>query len=129
MSPAFTTIPAPEVGKELLRLLPEQGSFELQRDQSGKTHDWHFHSLDEELFILSGQVLLFWVTGRNECHEKYCVPGTWITLPAGTRHGSVAGHEGAVYMIRPKDGQTAQTTFLRPGECEHPAPSFARAGA
>ncbi|GAA3647247.1 YqcI/YcgG family protein [Streptomyces chitinivorans] len=48
--------------------------------------------------------------------------GTWITLPAGTVHGSLTGPRGAVYMIRPRDGRTAETTFLADGEHPHPTP-------
>jgi quercetin dioxygenase-like cupin family protein len=123
VSPQFKTLPAPAVG-DLMELLPEQGSFELQHDQSGKTHNWHFHSLDEELFILTGAALLFWVDQDGGYHQQDCTSGTWITLPAGTRHGSVAGPDGAIYMIRPEGGQTARTTFLDPGEHPYPAPAF-----
>ncbi len=128
MSPRFTTLPVPAAGG-LAELLPEQGSFELQRDQAGKTHNWHHHSLDEELFILTGAALLFWTDEDKRYHEQRCDAGTWITLPAGTRHGSVAGPEGAVYMIRPEGGQTARTTFLDPTEHPHPAPSFPMEGS
>ncbi|MER6049465.1 cupin domain-containing protein [Streptomyces sp. NPDC001793] len=125
----FTIEPTPELSPQLLRLLPEQGSFELQHDQAGKTHNWHHHSLDEELFVISGEVLLFWVDGEGEYHERRCEPGTWITLPAGTRHGSVAGATDVVYMIRPENGRTARTTFLEPAEFPHPTPSFAQGRA
>lgn len=128
MSPQFKTLPTPAVG-ELGELLPEQGSFELQNDQSGKTHNWHYHSLDEELFILGGAALLFWNDEAGDYREQHCAPGTWITLPAGTRHGSVAGPDGAVYMIRPEGGQTARTTFLDPADHPHPAPSFTPEGS
>lgn len=126
MSPAFSDLAVPEIGKELIELLPEQGSFELQHDQAGKIHNWHFHSLDEELFVLSGTVLLFWTDEGEAYHERQCAPGTWIKLPAGTRHGSVAGPDDAVYMIRPQDGRTAQTTFLGAADYPHPSPSFPR---
>lgn len=129
MSPAFKPFPVPSLGRQLVELLPEQGSFELQHDQPAKTHDWHRHNLDEDLLIITGEALLFWVEDDGEYRERLCPPGTWITLPAGTRHGSVAGPDGAVYMIRPKDGRTAETTFLIPAEHPHPTPRFARAGA
>jgi quercetin dioxygenase-like cupin family protein len=114
VSPQFTRLDVPEISQGLDRLLPEQGSFELQHDQPGKTHNWHFHSLDEELFVLRGDVTLFWHDG--EYAESHCAAGTWITLPAGTVHGSTAGEQGAVYVIRPEGGRTARTTFLEPAQ-------------
>lgn len=118
MSPRFTTATPPELSTELTGLLPHQGSFELQNDQPGKTHNWHHHSLDEELFVISGDVTLFW-TGADGYQEKHCPAGTWITLPAGTVHGSTAGPQGCIYMIRPEGGATAKTTFLTPEEFPH----------
>jgi quercetin dioxygenase-like cupin family protein len=129
VSPTFTTEPVPVLGQDLLRLLPGQGSFELQNDQPGKTHNWHHHSLDEELFIISGRALLFWSDSEHVYHEQECPAGTWISLPVGTRHGSVAGPDGAVYMIRPKDGRTAQTIFLEPDAFPHPTPTYERLSA
>lgn len=123
MTPQFVHSEPPAVSPELRRLLPTQGSFELQNDQPGKVHNWHRHSLDEELFVLSGEVLLFW-TMKGRYHEQACPAGTWITLPAGVVHGSAASREGAVYMIRPEDGRTAETTFLPPEEYPHPTPSL-----
>jgi quercetin dioxygenase-like cupin family protein len=123
MSPKFTTQDTPEISPGIRRLLPEQGSFELQNDGPGKVHDWHRHSLDEELFVISGEVLLFW-SERGEYHERKCSQGTWITLPAGTVHGSVASSDGAIYMIRPQDGRTAETTFLPPESRPHPTPAL-----
>jgi len=116
--PLFTTDTTPQLPTRLTELLPSQGSLELQRDQPGKTHSWHRHSVDEELFVLEGDVTLFWHDG-NARHEQHCGIGAWIRLPAGTLHGSTAGPGGAVYMIRPEDGQTAETVFLAPEE--HPA--------
>lgn len=121
MSPRFDDRTAPAVPADLAELLPFQGSFELQNDQPGKVHNWHRHSLDEELFILRGSALLFW-DADGAYRERECPAGTWITLPAGTVHGSLAGPEGAVYMIRPRDGRTAETTFLTEEEHPHPAP-------
>jgi quercetin dioxygenase-like cupin family protein len=126
MSPRFDRHRPPEIGAELLNLLPEQGSFELQHDQPGKTHAWHHHSLDEELLILSGDALLFWDDPTTGYQERHCPSGTWITLPAGIVHGSTAGAGGAVYMIRPTDGRTAKTVFLDPAEHPHPTPPPAR---
>ncbi len=114
MSPQFTRRDVPEISQGLDSLLPPQGSFELQHDQPAKTHNWHFHSLDEELFVMRGDVKLFWFD--EEYHEAHCPAGTWITLPAGTVHGSTAGADGAIYVIRPEGGATAKTTFLEPSE-------------
>jgi quercetin dioxygenase-like cupin family protein len=117
VSPKFSEVPVPTLPENVLDLLPEQGSFELQNDQPGKTHNWHYHSLDEELFVLSGAVTLFW--SEDEYREQNCPAGTWITLPARTVHGSTAGADGAVYVIRPQGGATAQTTFLGPEDYPH----------
>ncbi len=121
MSPRFDYAVPPEISPEIQRLLPEQGSFELQHDQPGKVHDWHRHSLDEELFVISGDVVLFW-SADDHYEQRECPAGTWITLPAGTVHGSLAGATGAHYMIRPEGGRTAVTTFLSAQEHPHPTP-------
>lgn len=121
MTPRFDPVPIPALPDDLRALLPEQGSFELQHDQPGKVHDWHHHSLDEELFVIVGDVQLFWADADG-LRERHCPPGTWITLPAGTVHGSVAGERGAVYMIRPEGGRTAETTFLDPSDHPYPTP-------
>jgi len=121
MSPAFTVEERPDLSGGLLALLPRQGSFELQNDQPGKLHSWHSHDLDEELFVMVGEALLFWEE-NGTLHTRVCPSGTWITLPAGTVHGSIAGPAGAIYMIRPEDGRTAVTTFLAPEQHPHPIP-------
>jgi quercetin dioxygenase-like cupin family protein len=128
MNPKFDHRTPPAISEDMTALLPHQGSFELQQDQPGKVHDWHFHSLDEELFILRGDALLFW-DADSVYQERHCVAGTWITLPAGTVHGSVAGADGMVYIIRPQDGRTAQTTFLAPAEHPHATPGPSRSPA
>ncbi|QIE43570.1 cupin domain-containing protein (plasmid) [Rhodobacteraceae bacterium SC52] len=78
----------------LMRLLPDQGSIEVQRDVEGKEHAWHRHATDETLVVLEGSVRFYWDQG-----EKICGPGTVISLPAGMLHGSVALEGGAVYLI------------------------------
>lgn len=118
-NPRFDTGPPPSLPDLLAELLPVQGSLEVQRDQPGKTHSWHAHSLDEELFVLGGDVTLFWHDGSVR-RERLCGAGTRISLPAGTVHGSTAGADGAVYVIRPEGGQTADTVFLAPEQ--YPAP-------
>ena len=122
MNPSFTERSVPALDEALVRLLPEQGSFELQHDQPAKVHNWHRHSLDEELFVVAGDVVLFWDDGGT-CREQHCPAGTWITLPAGTVHGSIAGRDGATYMIRPEGGASAQTEFLAADQFPHPTPS------
>jgi FPC/CPF motif-containing protein YcgG/quercetin dioxygenase-like cupin family protein len=112
-SPRFDTSPPPSLPDRLAELLPVQGSMELQRDQPGKTHNWHSHSESEELFVLTGEVLLFWNDGSVR-RERLCGAGSRIILPAGTVHGSTAGADGAVYVICPEGGQTAETVFLTP---------------
>lgn len=116
--PSFTehTVAAP-MG-DLAELLPQQGSMEIQNDKPGKTHDWHFHSVDEELFVLDGHVLLFW-SENGVREERTCSTGEKIILPAGTVHGSTASDVGATYIIRPDNGGAAITTFLTADQDPH----------
>ena len=83
-----------DLGPLIEKLLPDQGSIEVQRDVPGKEHAWHDHSTDETLVIIDGSVRFYWEGG-----EKICGKGTVISLPAGTRHGSVALGDGATYLI------------------------------
>ena len=124
MTPRFGHADPPAVSPELRRLPPAQGGLELQHDQPGEIHDRHRHSIDEELFVLDGKVLLFW-SADGRYHRRTCAEGTWISLPAGVVHGSVAGRDGSVHMIRPEDGRTAETTFLTPEAHPHPTPRTA----
>jgi len=78
----------------LKQLLPDQGSIEIHRDVAGKEHAWHRHGADETLVILDGYVRFYWDQG-----ERLCGPGTMISLPAGTMHGTVALEGGATYAI------------------------------
>ncbi len=89
-----TTVNIDNLRPLLMRLLPDQGAIEMQRDVPGKEHAWHRHKTDETLVILEGQVRFYWDQG-----EKICGPGTVISLPAGMMHGSVALDSGAVYLI------------------------------
>lgn len=79
---------------EISSMLPVQGSIEVQRDAPGKEHSMHIHETDETLLILAGSLRFYWDGG-----EKICQPGDAIRLPAGTRHGSVALADGAIYAI------------------------------
>jgi FPC/CPF motif-containing protein YcgG/quercetin dioxygenase-like cupin family protein len=110
--PEFTQVASREIQLDLLELVPRQGSIELQHDQPGKIFSWHQHDLDEELYVLSGSLTLFWVGSDGGYRERHCEPGARIRLPAGTIHGSTAHGDGAHYIIRPQDGRTAVTTFL-----------------
>lgn len=117
------------ISSDVLRpLLPDQGSIELQRDQPGKVHDWHWHSVDEELFLMEGDITLFWSEG-GERRERLCSAGEVIRLSAGTLHGSVAGAGGGVYVIRAVDGVAAETVFLGPGDDPHITAPACPAGA
>lgn len=111
-SPAFSSDIAVELPSELVGLLPGQGSIELQHDGPGKIFTWHFHSVDEELFVLDGEITLFWQDSEGAFRQALCEPGVRISLPAGTIHGSVAGSDGATYVIRPL-GASPRTEFLQ----------------
>jgi len=89
-----TNVDTTHLGPLLDRLLPDQGSIELQRDVEGKEHCWHRHETDETLVILEGAVRFYWDQG-----ERICAPGTVISLPAGMMHGSIALDGGATYLI------------------------------
>ena len=78
----------------ILRLLPEQGSIELQHDAAGKVHHLHTHPVDEILLIISGRLNFMWDGG-----ERIVSAGDTIMLPAGTLHQSEALEGGAVYAI------------------------------
>ncbi len=78
----------------IFQSLPDQGNVEVQRDVPGKEHFWHTHQKDETIVVLDGELRFYWDEG-----EKICSPGDVISLPAGTRHGSVAADGGATYLI------------------------------
>ncbi|WP_395686010.1 cupin domain-containing protein [Aestuariivirga sp.] len=82
----------------VLKSLPEQGCVEIQRDMPGKEHSWHQHATNETIVVLHGSLRFYWDEGAAECG-----PGDAISLPAGTRHGSVALDDGATYMIAFRD--------------------------
>ncbi len=99
MSPTIKTHDLAEPGA-LYHLLPEQGSIELQRDAAGKIHDWHYHSVDEELYLLEGELELSWIQD-DQRRDHCCRGGSMVHLPAGTVHRSQAGRGQCVYIIRP----------------------------
>ena len=81
--------------KELIfSSLPKQGAIEVQNDAPGKEHAWHQHQNDETIVVLKGSLKFYSEEGETICH-----PGTLISLPSGTRHGSIAQEQGAVYII------------------------------
>jgi quercetin dioxygenase-like cupin family protein len=87
-------LPVPQLPSLLLDALPDQGSIELQHDAAKKEHAWHAHQTDETLIILAGAFRLY-----REGGSEICRLGNVIKLPAGTRHGSIALDEGAIYLI------------------------------
>jgi len=108
----FDSHELPDLPAPLVHLLPQQGSIELQNDSPGKTHDWHYHTVAEELLVLAGSVMLVWKE-QGAVEHRPCGAGTRITLAAETAHASTAGPDGAVYLIRPLDGG-ADTVWLAP---------------
>ncbi|MBL4644916.1 MAG: cupin domain-containing protein [Rhizobiales bacterium] len=78
----------------IFQSLPDQGNVEVQRDVPGKEHFWHTHKKDETIVVLDGELRFYWDEG-----EEICNAGDVISLPAGTRHGSVATDGGATYLI------------------------------
>ncbi|MDQ3403490.1 MAG: hypothetical protein M3548_08860 [Actinomycetota bacterium] len=111
MGPTITLEPDASLSDRIATFLPKQGSFEVQHDQPGKTHNWHRHSVDETLFIVEGVLNVFWQED-GEVRESACGVNSRLDLPANTVHGSTAGESGCVYLIVPADGATAATTFL-----------------
>jgi quercetin dioxygenase-like cupin family protein len=76
------------------RLLPDQGCIEVQRDVPGREHAWHMHDVDETIVVIDGALKFYWDNG-----EQICGPGDVVSLPAKTRHGSIAQERGATYLI------------------------------
>ncbi|MCW5261849.1 cupin domain-containing protein [Verminephrobacter eiseniae] len=80
--------------EDVIQILPEQGCIEVQHDGPGKVHDWHQHANEETLIILKGKM-----TFALESGVHVCGPGDMLHLCANDRHRSVAGPQGAVYLI------------------------------
>ena len=100
------------------RYLPVQGGIELQRDQPGKVHSWHSHSVHETLVVLDGQLFVEFVEQADAgpvVHSATAGQGVRIELSAKTVHQSTAGSDGCVYFIIPEGGKAAVTI-------SHPAP-------
>ena len=93
----FSSLPATPLSDAaglIAKMLPRQGSIEVQHDQPGKEHAWHTHPTDETLVILEGSVRFYFEGG-----ERICRSGDVIHLPAFKRHGSIALDDGCVYLI------------------------------
>ncbi|WP_244486154.1 cupin domain-containing protein [Bradyrhizobium viridifuturi] len=83
------------IDREILNLLPAQGSVELQHDAAGKVHHFHTHPVDEILMIVSGRLNFIWDGG-----ERVSVPATpSFCLPAPD--------------INPKRSRAVRSTSLR----------------
>jgi uncharacterized protein len=80
-------------------LLPPTGSVEVQRDTPGREHAEHEHPTDETLLIIDGDITFWWRDAAGQRQEAGASPGDRLLLPAGTRHGSVAGDGGCLYII------------------------------
>jgi len=78
----------------VIELLPETGSVEVQRDTPFREHKTHTHPTDETLLIIDGEITFY-----AEDQEIKCKSGDRILLPAGTKHSSIAGPNGCLYVI------------------------------
>jgi quercetin dioxygenase-like cupin family protein len=78
----------------VMKLLPETGSVEVQRDTPNREHKAHTHSTNETLLIISGEIT-FTVGDKNIT----CTSGDRILLTAETVHSSIAGNDGCLYII------------------------------
>ena len=80
----------------IIKILPEQGCIEIQRDAPGKRHDWHRHAHNETLSILKGAI-----TFSLEGGEHPCGPGAVVRLCA--HQWQQSGAQGAIYIIAFRD--------------------------
>lgn len=120
--------PVADLPPGIADLLPPQGSIEIQNDGPRKLFTWHEHSVDEELLILEGEATLYWAAPDGTYQERLCKPGSDISLPVGTVHGSLAGASGCVYIIRPL-GPSPTTRFLTEDEWPFTPPAPGNAAA
>jgi uncharacterized protein YjlB len=93
---------------------PAQGGIEYQNDLPGKLHDWHSHSVHERLVVLSGSMVVAWLSPGGTQSEREVTAGDRIELPAGTVHRSTAGPQGCTYLICPDGGKPAITVPSAP---------------
>jgi quercetin dioxygenase-like cupin family protein len=75
-------------------LLPEVGSVRVRRDSAGFEFPTHEHETDETLLIVEGEISF-----QAGDDKGTCASGDRLLLPRGTRHSSVAGENGCVYII------------------------------
>jgi quercetin dioxygenase-like cupin family protein len=108
-SPTITIEPALPLAERLEQFVPVQGNVEYQRDGANRTHHWHKHSVNEILYVLRGELEVFWLD-EGTVRRQNCGAETKIVLPAETVHGSTAGAGGCTYLIAPEN--VAVTTFL-----------------
>ncbi|WP_375412828.1 cupin domain-containing protein [uncultured Bradyrhizobium sp.] len=79
------------------QLLPAVGSVRVRRDPAGFEHPTHEHDTDEILLIVDGTISF-----KSHGKTGTCNSGDRLLLPGGTRHSSVAGENGCVYIIAMK---------------------------
>lgn len=80
--------------EDIVKILPEQGCIEIQRDGPNKVHEWHQHPNEETLIILKGEITFSLGSG-----EYVCGPSDVLRLSANDRHKATAGPEGSIYLI------------------------------
>lgn len=80
--------------KTILDMLPPTGSVEVQLDTPKRIHPAHAHATDETLHIVSGDIT-FEIQGA----KITCKSGDRLLLPALTKHESIAGESGCLYVI------------------------------
>ncbi|MED4287108.1 YqcI/YcgG family protein [Priestia megaterium] len=78
----------------VFELLPETGSVEVQRDTPLREHKTHTHPTNETLLIIEGEITFY-----AENQKISCKSGDRILLPANTKHSSIAGPNGCLYII------------------------------
>jgi len=78
----------------VMKLLPETGSIEVQRDTAYREHKTHTHTTNETLLIISGAITF--TVGERKID---CSSGDRILLTAETAHSSIAGKNGCLYVI------------------------------
>ncbi|CAH0321714.1 cupin domain-containing protein [Priestia megaterium] len=78
----------------VFELLPETGSVEVQRDTPLREHKTHTHPTNETLLIIEGEIIFY-----AENQKIPCKSGDRILLPANTKHSSIAGPNGCLYII------------------------------
>ena len=80
--------------QQIEKLLPEIGSVKIRRDTADYEHAIHAHETDEVLLIINGNITFY----LNDTSSS-CSSGDMLILPKGTKHSSIAGSHGCVYVI------------------------------